>query len=102
MATTKAAAALTPPTKKTTNTTKGNKKKTSPKKMPSTNGIRAKCQRGCSDSLSCFHGPCAVARVLGNGRLVLENGSGYVRLADIDEVEVRVISADKDLPMEAY
>ena len=101
MATTKAAAALTPPTKNT-NTTKAKKKKPSPKKMPATNGTKAKCQRGCSDSRSCFHGPCAVARVLGNGRVGLENGAGYVRLADLDEVEVRVISVDKDLPMEAY
>ena len=96
MATKTKAAVTTPPTtKKSTNTTKG-KKKTFPKKMTVSTGTKAKCVKYCSDSRSCFHGACVITRTLGNGRIVLENGAGYVRLADIDEVEVRVISIDRD------
>ena len=96
---TKSAVTTSPPTKRNTNATKG-KKKTASKSMPATTGIKSKCQRRCSDSRSCFHGPCVITRTLGNGKIVLENGDGYVRLADIDEVEVRVTSADKNTSME--
>jgi len=88
---TKATVTTSPPAKKNTNTNKGKKKR-----MPTTTGYKFKCQQHCSDSLSCFHGLSVITRTLGNGRIVLENAAGYVRLADIDEVEVRVISIDKD------
>ena len=49
--------------------------------------IRGNCvRRTCQKEEFCFHRTCS-ARVLGNGRLVLDNGV-HVRLADMSEVRL--------------
>ena len=40
----------------------------------------------CADRRDCWHGPCELRRQLRSGRVLLENGAGYVRLARTGEV----------------
>jgi len=74
----------TPLTKKVSDTTKATKKAAA-KRKPVPDDSKANYQQHCRDSRDCFHGPCVITRTLGNGRIVLENRDGYVRLAYVDE-----------------
>ena len=42
--------------------------------------------RGEEARLDCFHAACGVVRVFSNGRILLQNGDGYVKAFILEEV----------------
>ena len=55
--------------------------------------LRGRCL--CTDRRDCWHGPCRVRRQLRSGSVLLENGSGYVRLARTGEVTLRGVACQQ-------